>query len=177
MSSIAYLCFIVSAMLAVFVDLACGSHSVAGATYCAAGTPCGTVGQARENRGDSLSLLQVNIQLQRGSVGEISPATHAVAVNSSSPQAAHKGKPQSEKAEAGEAASAADDPLQGLDLGEGDDDEMVAAVAQVSLLQTGITHYVAPGRVEDIARLHDMGVGDDDEALGLLDAAADWARY
>mmetsp|Transcript_61834 Transcript_61834/g.191577 ORF Transcript_61834/g.191577 Transcript_61834/m.191577 type:complete len:178 (-) Transcript_61834:193-726(-) len=177
MTSIAYLGFIVSTSLAVFVHLACGSHAVAGATYCAAGTPCGTVAQAHKNRGESLSLLQVTIQLQRGSVGEISPATHAIAVNSSSPQAAHKGKTQSEKAEAGDPASAADDPLQGLDLGEGDDDEMVAAVAQVSLLQTGITHHVAPGRAEDMARLHTMGVEDDDEALGLLDAAADWASY
>mmetsp|Transcript_61832 Transcript_61832/g.191567 ORF Transcript_61832/g.191567 Transcript_61832/m.191567 type:complete len:178 (-) Transcript_61832:39-572(-) len=177
MSGIGYLRFIVSTVLAVFVDLACGSHAVAGATYCAAGTPCGTVGQERKNRGNGLSLLQVNFQLQRGSVGEISPATHGIDVNGSSPQAARKGKPHSEKAEAGEAASAADDLLQGVDLGEGDDDEMVAAVAQVSLLQTGITHHVAPGRAEDMAQLHAMGVEDDDEALGLLDAAADWASY
>mmetsp|Transcript_36097 Transcript_36097/g.83969 ORF Transcript_36097/g.83969 Transcript_36097/m.83969 type:complete len:169 (-) Transcript_36097:62-568(-) len=140
------------------------------------GQPCGH-NQARKSLDGGLSLLQVTIQLQRGSVQEIAPATHTLAVNTSSQQAAPRARKQSG---AGAVAGCDDCPealLDIVDTGEQEEDEMVAASVQVSLLQTGLTHFVSPSRAQDVAHLHAVGIEDDDEALGLLDAAADWASY
>eukprot|EP00442_Polarella_glacialis_P059271 CAMPEP_0115110128 /NCGR_PEP_ID=MMETSP0227-20121206/39184_1 /TAXON_ID=89957 /ORGANISM="Polarella glacialis, Strain CCMP 1383" /LENGTH=140 /DNA_ID=CAMNT_0002509093 /DNA_START=102 /DNA_END=524 /DNA_ORIENTATION=- len=109
------------------------------------------------------SLLQVTVQLQRGSVSEIAPGTlgatgAANALSSRSSKAAN-----SSLCKGCAEALMEENP-------EDDEDEMVALASQVSLMQTGFVHHKGPARSEELARLHESGIDDDDEALGLLDA-------
>ncbi|CAE7578063.1 unnamed protein product [Symbiodinium natans] len=124
------------------------------------------------------SLLQVTVQLQRGSVGELAPSTmdaagdavnaserHPVLLEVPTPRQACEGCPQ-----------ASDDELDMLDaVEEREQDEMAALASQakVSLLQTSLEHQHGPMKAQEIAHLHASGIDDADEALALLDAAHD----
>eukprot|EP00440_Ansanella_granifera_P034893 gb/GFBE01037852.1/.p1 GENE.gb/GFBE01037852.1/~~gb/GFBE01037852.1/.p1 ORF type:complete len:157 (+),score=39.43 gb/GFBE01037852.1/:1-471(+) len=129
------------------------------------------------------SLLQVTVQLQRGSVGEMAPATYDGAPAGSADQNSALGatqkaaRVQAAKPAASQACvdcpKASEAELDLLDeIEERDEDEMAALATQVkvSLLQTSVEHQHGPARLQDLARMHESGIDDDDEALGLLDA-------
>ncbi|CAE7940076.1 unnamed protein product [Symbiodinium necroappetens] len=126
------------------------------------------------------SLLQVTVQLQRGSVGELAPSTveamAAAAANSSErPRPALVEVPQTKQACEG-CSQVSDDELDMLDaVEEREQDEMAALASQakLSLLQTGLEHQHGPMKAQEVAHLHASGIEDADEALALLDAAHD----
>eukprot|EP00928_Gymnodinium_smaydae_P049798 TRINITY_DN3344_c0_g1_i2.p3 TRINITY_DN3344_c0_g1~~TRINITY_DN3344_c0_g1_i2.p3 ORF type:complete len:140 (-),score=42.62 TRINITY_DN3344_c0_g1_i2:74-493(-) len=92
----------------------------------------------------SLGLMQTGFKLQRGGVTE---------------RAAGK---------AAQEAAALDDGMP--DLGFDDDEEVLAA--QVRLMQTSVRHK-SNGQQGDIDYLRDEDTMDEEEALGLIDAARD----
>mmetsp|Transcript_144606 Transcript_144606/g.204561 ORF Transcript_144606/g.204561 Transcript_144606/m.204561 type:complete len:163 (-) Transcript_144606:39-527(-) len=139
------------------------------------------------------SLLQVTVQLQRGSVGELAPGTlealEAGALNSTitglaavpvAPKVLGTAAPGAAHATAGAGNCPGCAPTDAeLDMlaqvEENEEDEMVALASQakVSLLQTGLEHQHGPAKAKDIAHLHASGIEDTDEALALLDAVSE----
>eukprot|EP00434_Breviolum_minutum_P003946 symbB.v1.2.003469.t1/scaffold149.1/size460148/8 len=137
------------------------------------------------------SLLQVTVQLQRGSVGELAPGTlealEAGALNSTitglaavpvAPKVLGTAAPGAAHATAGAGNCPGCAPTDAeLDMlaQENEEDEMVALASQakVSLLQTGLEHQHGPAKAKDIAHLHASGIEDTDEALALLDAVSE----
>eukprot|EP00930_Biecheleria_cincta_P048344 TRINITY_DN3366_c0_g1_i2.p1 TRINITY_DN3366_c0_g1~~TRINITY_DN3366_c0_g1_i2.p1 ORF type:complete len:167 (-),score=47.89 TRINITY_DN3366_c0_g1_i2:39-539(-) len=136
------------------------------------------------------SLLQVTVQLQRGSVGEISPSTLSNAQNDTSrktaaptsKEAAFVARARQETAIGKEhkpcigcqkASEAELDLLEAAEEFAEDGGEVVALASQVSLMQTSLEHQHAPARRQALDQMHASGIDDTDEALGLLDLAGD----
>jgi len=112
----------------------------------------------------AFSLLQVSVEVSKGGVNEVAPATiansngtHPHAANASSAPAAVEHHPHN---------------LDPDDMGF-EEDELLASTAQVSLAQTGFTVTRQAVRSPEMASLHMEGIEDDEEALGLLDAVAE----
>mmetsp|Transcript_66374 Transcript_66374/g.135156 ORF Transcript_66374/g.135156 Transcript_66374/m.135156 type:complete len:153 (-) Transcript_66374:102-560(-) len=121
----------------------------------------------------SLSLLQTSITLQRGSVNEIAAATPAMAELVAAGDKL-RAEELAKKLSSAAAHAKTEDKTEGsdeVDLESEEDDELAAHASKVSLMQTSFTIQRAPGRFDELASLRDDGIEDDDEALGLLDAA------
>mmetsp|Transcript_56465 Transcript_56465/g.127643 ORF Transcript_56465/g.127643 Transcript_56465/m.127643 type:complete len:155 (+) Transcript_56465:95-559(+) len=127
----------------------------------------------------SLSLLQTSITLQRGSVNEIAPSTGAASVANT--ELAKKSGSAAARVPAQVPAQAkSEEPCQHcpeLNFEGEEDDELAAHASKVSLMQTSFSLQRAPGRMDELASLAQMGIEDDDEALGLLDAAMDYDSF
>ncbi|CAJ1350052.1 unnamed protein product [Effrenium voratum] len=123
------------------------------------------------------SLLQVTVQLQRGSVGELAATTiealEAGGHNLTVAGLAQVGKTEAACPNCPEASKAELDALAAVE--EEEEDEMVALASQakVSLLQRGLELQHGPAKAKEIAHLHASGIDDAEEALALLDAASE----
>eukprot|EP00448_Togula_jolla_P012363 CAMPEP_0170603872 /NCGR_PEP_ID=MMETSP0224-20130122/19134_1 /TAXON_ID=285029 /ORGANISM="Togula jolla, Strain CCCM 725" /LENGTH=168 /DNA_ID=CAMNT_0010928763 /DNA_START=87 /DNA_END=593 /DNA_ORIENTATION=- len=124
--------------------------------------------QPSRPRGSSFSLLQTSMQMQRvddSSVGSATLDTEGKASTGS--VGAHDGAVNPNPCTH---CDEEHDVLHNLPDFE-DEDEDHAVAAQVRLMQTGIDHQRSPGRQMDLQHMHSFGIDDEDEALGLLDAA------
>mmetsp|Transcript_130696 Transcript_130696/g.419129 ORF Transcript_130696/g.419129 Transcript_130696/m.419129 type:complete len:174 (+) Transcript_130696:106-627(+) len=130
-----------------------------------------------------LSLLQVNVELQRGGVGEMAPSTMDGASGrgrqasniSSNHSAEVAAVPKCDHCFDLHQQAAPPEHFEEDDGFGAEDDELAAAVSQVSLVQTGISVQRGASRMEAFADMHLGGIEDEEEALGLMDAAAEFS--